>query len=135
MQAMPAATKESTRAGPVLSWAATPVSTKIPVPMIAPMPMLVSCSGPSTRGDMISSRWRAAVLGSPGEGGATGWGVFMAVWTVVVGLMDNVLRPVLMARGLQTPMSIILAGGRRIEVPRGFDVETLRRVVVALEQA
>lgn len=32
-------------------------------------------------------------------------------------------------------LSIILAGGRRIEVPRGFDVETLRRVVVALEQA
>lgn len=32
-------------------------------------------------------------------------------------------------------LSIVLAGGRRIEVPRGFDVETLRRVVVALEQA
>jgi hypothetical protein len=30
---------------------------------------------------------------------------------------------------------IVLDGGRRIEVKRGFDVETLRRVVVALEQA
>ena len=32
-------------------------------------------------------------------------------------------------------LSIVLAGGRRIEVSRGFDIETLRRVVVALEQA
>jgi hypothetical protein len=32
-------------------------------------------------------------------------------------------------------LSIVLAGGRRIEVSRGFDGETLRRVVVALEQA
>jgi hypothetical protein len=32
-------------------------------------------------------------------------------------------------------LSIVLAGGRRIEVSRGFDVETLRRVVEALEQA
>jgi len=32
-------------------------------------------------------------------------------------------------------LSIVLAGGRRIEVTRGFEVETLRRVIVALEQA
>ncbi len=32
-------------------------------------------------------------------------------------------------------LCIVLDGGRRIEVKRGFDVETLRRVVVALEQA
>ena len=32
-------------------------------------------------------------------------------------------------------LSIVLASGLRIEVSRGFDVETLRRVVVALEQA
>ncbi len=32
------------------------------------------------------------------------------VYTVPLLLLDNVLRPVLMARGLQTPMSIILAG-------------------------
>jgi len=31
-------------------------------------------------------------------------------------------------------LSIVLAGGRRIEVARDFHVETLRRVVVALEQ-
>src|SRR6185295_10135794 len=49
MQASPEATNDSIRAGPVLSWAATPVSTKMPVPMTAPTPRAVSCSGPSTR--------------------------------------------------------------------------------------
>ena len=32
-------------------------------------------------------------------------------------------------------LSVVLDGGRRIEVRRGFDVETLRRLVVALERA
>ena len=36
-------------------------------------------------------------------------------------------------RGDAAESSIVLAGGRRIEVSRGFDIETLRRVVVALE--
>ena len=38
-------------------------------------------------------------------------------------------------RGAGAELSIVLVGGRRIEVTRGFDVETLRRVVIALEQA
>ncbi len=38
MQAMPATTNESISAGPVLSCAATPVRTKMPVPMMAPTP-------------------------------------------------------------------------------------------------
>ena len=42
----PAATNDSIRAGPVRSCAAIPVSTKIPVPMIAPTPRLVSWTGP-----------------------------------------------------------------------------------------
>ncbi len=42
MQARPDATKESMSAGPVLSWAATPVRTKMPVPMTAPTPRAVS---------------------------------------------------------------------------------------------
>src|SRR6266581_239390 len=49
MQAMPDITNDSIRAGPVLSWAATPVRTKMPVPMMAPTPRLVSAAGPSTR--------------------------------------------------------------------------------------
>jgi hypothetical protein len=38
---MPAATKDSATAGPALVAAAMPVSTKIPVPMITPMPKTV----------------------------------------------------------------------------------------------
>ena len=42
--------------------------------------------------------------------GSTGWGVFMAVWTVVVGMLDNVLRPVLIKRGADLPLLLIFAG-------------------------
>src|SRR5947207_8201375 len=49
MQASPDTTKDSIRAGPVRSWAACPVSTKMPVPITAPTPMAVSCTGPRTR--------------------------------------------------------------------------------------
>ena len=43
---MPATTNDSISAGPVVSCAATPVRTKMPVPMIAPTPRLVSWTGP-----------------------------------------------------------------------------------------
>ena len=38
-------------------------------------------------------------------------------------------------RGEAAELSIVLAGERRIEVKRGFDAETLRRLVAALEGA
>jgi transposase len=38
-------------------------------------------------------------------------------------------------RGDPAELSIVLAGERRIEVRRGFDIENLRRVVTALELA
>lgn len=38
-------------------------------------------------------------------------------------------------RGDSAELSVVLAGERRIEVRRGFDVETLRRLVTALERA
>ena len=31
--------------------------------------------------------------------GSTGWGLFLLVWTLTVGIMDNFLRPVLIRRG------------------------------------
>ena len=34
-----------------------------------------------------------------------------------------------------TLLSVVLDGGRRIEVTCGFDIETLQRLVVALERA
>jgi hypothetical protein len=46
---MPATTNEIVSEGPERVADATPVKTKIPVPMIAPMPMAVSAQGPSDR--------------------------------------------------------------------------------------
>jgi predicted PurR-regulated permease PerM len=42
--------------------------------------------------------------------GSTAWGVALLVWTVVVGAMDNVLRPILIRRGADLPMLLIFAG-------------------------
>jgi predicted PurR-regulated permease PerM len=42
--------------------------------------------------------------------GDTGWGVFLVVWTVIVSLMDNVLRPLLIRRGADLPLLLIMAG-------------------------
>jgi predicted PurR-regulated permease PerM len=42
--------------------------------------------------------------------GATGWGIFLTVWTLVVGTMDNFLRPILIRRGADLPLLLILAG-------------------------
>jgi predicted PurR-regulated permease PerM len=39
-----------------------------------------------------------------------GWGTFMLVWSLVVGLLDNVLRPVLIRRGADLPLLLIFAG-------------------------
>ena len=40
----------------------------------------------------------------------TGWGVFLLVWSLVVGVMDNFLRPVLIRRGADLPLLLIFAG-------------------------
>lgn len=40
----------------------------------------------------------------------TGWGMFMLVWTIVVGTLDNFLRPVLIRRGADLPLLLIFAG-------------------------
>jgi len=40
----------------------------------------------------------------------TGWGIALAVWTAIVGVMDNFLRPVLIRRGADLPLLLIFAG-------------------------
>lgn len=40
----------------------------------------------------------------------TGWGVLMLLWSVAVGVMDNFLRPVLIRRGADLPMLLIVGG-------------------------
>ncbi|MET0543884.1 MAG: AI-2E family transporter YdiK [Variovorax sp.] len=42
--------------------------------------------------------------------GSTGWGIFLAVWTLVVGTMDNFIRPALIKRGADLPLLLIFAG-------------------------
>jgi len=41
---------------------------------------------------------------------ATGWFVALLVWTVIVGTMDNVLRPILIKKGADLPLLLIFAG-------------------------
>ena len=42
--------------------------------------------------------------------GDTGWGTFLLVWSLVVGTMDNFLRPALIKRGADLPLLLIFAG-------------------------
>jgi predicted PurR-regulated permease PerM len=42
--------------------------------------------------------------------GDTGWGTFLLVWSVIVGTMDNFLRPMLIKLGADLPLLLILAG-------------------------
>ena len=42
--------------------------------------------------------------------GQSGAGTFMLVWTIVVGGMDNFLRPILIRRGADLPLLLVFAG-------------------------
>ncbi|RLJ65155.1 AI-2E family transporter YdiK [Sulfurisoma sediminicola] len=42
--------------------------------------------------------------------GENGWGTFLLVWTLVVGTLDNVLRPYLIKKGADLPLLLIFAG-------------------------
>jgi len=42
--------------------------------------------------------------------GSTGWGVFLIVCTLVVGTMDNFLRPLLIKKGADLPLLLIFTG-------------------------
>jgi predicted PurR-regulated permease PerM len=42
--------------------------------------------------------------------GQTGWGIALLIWTVIVGAMDNVLRPILIRKGADLPLLLIFAG-------------------------
>jgi predicted PurR-regulated permease PerM len=42
--------------------------------------------------------------------GSIGWGSALLVWTILVGLLDNVLRPILIRRGVDLPLLLIIAG-------------------------
>jgi predicted PurR-regulated permease PerM len=42
--------------------------------------------------------------------GSTAWGTFLLLWSLVVGTMDNFLRPVLIKRGADLPLLLIFTG-------------------------
>jgi predicted PurR-regulated permease PerM len=42
--------------------------------------------------------------------GETGWGIALLVWTLLVTVSDNFLRPMLIKRGVDLPMLLILVG-------------------------
>ncbi len=42
--------------------------------------------------------------------GQTGWGSFLLAWTIVVGTMDNFLRPYLIKKGADLPLVLVFAG-------------------------
>lgn len=50
-----------------------------------------------------ATAWAYHSLGS-------GWGTFMLVWALVVGTLDNFLRPMLIRRGADLPLMLIFAG-------------------------
>ena len=52
---------------------------------------------------LIATAW---VYGNFGAG----WGTFLLVWSIVVGLMDNFVRPVLIKKGANLPFLLIFAG-------------------------
>jgi predicted PurR-regulated permease PerM len=42
--------------------------------------------------------------------GASGWGTFVLVWTIVVASLDSILRPTLIRKGAHLPLVLLLAG-------------------------
>ena len=42
--------------------------------------------------------------------GDTLWGTLLLIWSIAVGLLDNVLRPILIRRGADLPLLLIFAG-------------------------
>jgi predicted PurR-regulated permease PerM len=45
-----------------------------------------------------------------GHEGQTGWAIFLAVWGVVVGVIDNFMKPMLISQGTGLPLTIIFLG-------------------------
>jgi predicted PurR-regulated permease PerM len=39
-----------------------------------------------------------------------GWATALLVWTIIVGTLDNILRPILIRRGVDLPLLLIIAG-------------------------
>ena len=77
------------------------------VPFAAPLTagMLILCIAQMGPGLVLIP----AVIWSYSSSGP-GWGTFLLIWTVVVMLLDNFIRPVLIKMGAEIPLLLIFAG-------------------------
>ena len=77
------------------------------VPFVAPLTAIMFALCIAQLGPILvllsATAWAFYSLG-------VGWGAFLLVWSLVVGLMDNFLRPVLIRRGADLPLLLIFAG-------------------------
>jgi predicted PurR-regulated permease PerM len=70
----------------------TAVMFMLCIAQIGPLPVLLGAAGWAFFGDHV------------------GWGVFLLVWGLLVGTLDNFLRPVLIKMGADLPLLLIFAG-------------------------
>jgi predicted PurR-regulated permease PerM len=70
----------------------TAVMFMLCIAQIGPLPVLLGAAGWAFFGDHV------------------GWGVFLLVWGLLVGTLDNFLRPILIKMGADLPLLLIFAG-------------------------
>ena len=70
----------------------TAVMFMLCIAQVGPIPVLLGAAGWAFWGDQI------------------GWGIFLVVWGLIVGTLDNFLRPVLIRMGADLPLLLIFAG-------------------------
>ncbi len=83
-------------AGVPLAGLLTAMMFMLCIAQIGPIPLLLGAAA-----------WTAFGQGADNH---VGWGIFLAVWGVVVGTLDNFLRPVLIKMGADLPLLLIFAG-------------------------
>src|SRR6266567_5115475 len=70
----------------------TAVMLMLALAQIGPLPVLL--------GGLVWLWWQ----------GDTGWFIALLIWTIVVGSLDNILRPILIRKGADLPLLLIFAG-------------------------
>ncbi len=79
-------------AGVPFAGLATAVMFMLCIAQLGPLPVLLAAAG-----------WAF-------YSGANGWGVFLVIWGLLVGTLDNFLRPVLIKMGADLPLLLIFSG-------------------------
>ena len=96
-----ACSKPSSQVAPVASASVAPASVSaIPSASAAPS---ASASAAASASAVPAVAWLYWT-------GASGWGTFLAVWTILVAPIDNVLRPLLIRRGVDLPLLLVFSG-------------------------